>query len=154
MGTYFLDTSAIVKRYVPERGHFWIATLCDPPQGHKLYIAKVAIVEAVAAICRRTREQSITVTDRDRLIGIFRRDSQKAYGIRLITNAMCIYAGDLCRSYTLRAYDALQLACALSLRNDALINQAPIPIFVCADKNLINIATAEGLRAENPENYL
>lgn len=153
MGTYFLDTSAIVKRYVPEPGHVWITTICDPLQDHKLYIAKVTLVEAVAAICRRARENSITVTDRDRLIGIFRRDAQKAYGIRLITNALCDYAGNLCRLHPLRTYDAIQLACALHLLNDALINQAPVPIFVSADINLVNIASTEGLSTVNPANH-
>ena len=28
MGSYFLDTSAIVKRYFPaERGHFWVGVV-------------------------------------------------------------------------------------------------------------------------------
>ena len=30
MTTYFLDTSAIVKRYVLEQGQAWILSLCDP----------------------------------------------------------------------------------------------------------------------------
>ncbi len=31
MATYFLDTSAIVKRYVPaEQGHSWVVALCLP----------------------------------------------------------------------------------------------------------------------------
>jgi len=44
MGSYFLDTSAIVKRYVPaEQGHTWVAALCHPAQGHKLYISQAAL---------------------------------------------------------------------------------------------------------------
>ncbi len=51
MGTYFLDTSAIVKRYVPEQGQSFILTLCEPAQGHDLYISQAALVEVVASIC-------------------------------------------------------------------------------------------------------
>ena len=41
MGTYFLDTSAIVKRYVPaEQGYAWVGALCHPAQGHKLFISQ------------------------------------------------------------------------------------------------------------------
>jgi len=36
MATYFLDTSAIVKRYIVEQGQAWILSLCDPAQGHDL----------------------------------------------------------------------------------------------------------------------
>ena len=43
MGTYFLDTSAIVKRYIPaEQGYAWVAALCHPAQGHKLFISQAA----------------------------------------------------------------------------------------------------------------
>jgi len=153
MGTYFLDSSAIIKRYVPEQGHAWIATLCSLTQGHKLYISQAILVEVVAGICRRAREQSITIADRDRFIDTFRQDSQTAYGIRLVTTTMYNFAGDLCRSYRLRAYDAVQLACALDLRNETLADQAPTPIFVSADINLSNIAATERLSIENPNNY-
>jgi hypothetical protein len=62
-------------------------------------------------------------------------------------------AGNLCRSHILRAYDAIQLACALGLRDNALAKQAPSPVFVCADLGLIDITTTEGLSVENPNNY-
>ncbi len=153
MGTYFLDTSAIVKRYFPEQGHDWIVALCDPVRQHKLYISQAALVEVVATICRKTREQHITTTERDMLIDTFRQDSQDTYGISLVTTKTYTFAGDLCRSHRLRAYDAVQLACALSLREEALVNQVSVPVFVCADINLINVASAEGLSVENPHSY-
>ena len=62
-------------------------------------------------------------------------------------------AGDLCLSHRLRAYNAVQLACALALREYALINQAPLPILVCADRGLLDVAGVEGLQIENPNNY-
>jgi len=79
MATYFLDSSAVVKRYFPEQGHSWIVTLCDAAQGHDLYIAQTALVEVVAAMCRREREQSITHTARDSLITLFREDSEERF---------------------------------------------------------------------------
>jgi hypothetical protein len=39
MATYFLDTSAIIKRYIFEPGQAWILSLCNPAQGHDLYIS-------------------------------------------------------------------------------------------------------------------
>jgi len=153
METYFLDTSAIVKRYVPaEQGYAWVTALFDSKE-HKLYISQAALVEVVATICRKAREQSITITERDTLLDTFRQDSQDIYPISTVTTGIYIFAGDLCRSYRLRAYDAVQLAGVLSLRNEALANQAPAPIFVCADDGLINIAIEEGLSVENPNNY-
>jgi len=153
MGVYFLDTSAIVKCYFSELGHSWVLNLCDPGQDHDLYISQAARVEVVATICRKAREQQMPINDRERLITTFRRDCRNIYGIRRVTNAIYTYAGDLCRSHRLRAYDAVQLACVLDLRIATWASQSFPPIFVCADLNLIAIATVEGLRIENPENY-
>src|SRR5947208_7260290 len=153
MATYFLDSSAVVKRYFPEQGHSWIVTLCDAAQGHDLYIAQTALVEVVAAMCRREREQSITLTARDSLIRLFREDSKGSYNIWPVTADLYTSAGNLCRSHRLRAYDAVQLACALALRQYTRANQVPDLIFVCADVGLLAIASAVGLRVENPNNY-
>jgi predicted nucleic acid-binding protein len=139
MATYFLDTSAIIKRYILEQGQGWILSLCDPAQSHDLYISQAALVEVVATICRRAREQSISLTERDRLIHVFRQNSKESYNIWPVTTDLYTSAGDLCRSHRLRAY--------------ALVNQVAEPIFVCADVGLLDIASTVGLRVENPNNY-
>lgn len=153
MGTYFLDTSAIVKRYFLEQGHQWVVTLCDPEQNHILYISQAALVEVVAAICRKAREQHIADDARDELINTFRRDSQAMYVVWPVTNALYTAAGNMCRSHRLRAYDAVQLACVLALREEMQTGEgesSPLPVFVCADDNLVKIATVERLDTENP----
>ena len=76
---------------------------CSPEQENKLYISQAALVEVVATMCRKTREQKITVAQRDNLIEIFRQDS--------------------------------------------------LLIFVCDDLGLLEVAVAEGLSIENPNNY-
>ncbi len=153
MALYFLDTSAIVKRYFPEQGHAWITTLCEPEQKHNLYISQAAPVEVVAATCRREREHSVTLEERNTLIATFRQDSRDSYEIWPVTTDIYTFAGDSCRSHRLRAYDAVQLACALAIQAIAIANQAPDLTFVCADLSLLVVATAEGLKVENPNNY-
>jgi uncharacterized protein len=152
MAIYLLDTSAIVKRYIAERGQGWVLSLCDPAQQHDLYISQAALVEVVATICRRAREQSISLAERDRLIAVFRQDSKASYNVWPVTTEVYEAAGDLCLSHRLRAYDAVQLACALALREYALMNHAPLPIFVCADQSLLDVAGVAGLLVENPNN--
>ncbi len=153
MGTYYLDSSAIVKRYVAEIGSAWIIALCDPVHGHELYISQIALVEVVRAISIKAHDRLITSADRDRLVAMFRRDSQRAYAVLPLTDSVCTYAGDLCSSYRLRSYDAVQLASVLILRKETLVKRMASPIFVTADLGLIPIATLEGLKIENPENH-
>ena len=153
MGVYFLDTSAIVKRYIPEQGHSFILTLIDPEQSHILYISQAAFVEVVSTFCRRGHEKSITLEERDELIRLFRQHIHDEYNVVPVATEIYTSAGDLCRIHRLRAYDAVQLACALDLREQTRANKLPDPIFVCADNNLLSIASAEGFDIDNPNNY-
>jgi hypothetical protein len=90
---------------------------------------------------------------RDGLITDFRRDTTGGYVIRSVSTDICVRAGDLCRTYPLHAYDAVQLAALLSLRDEALAASAPAPIFVSSDSELLRYAAAEGLAVEDPNRY-
>lgn len=158
MALYFLDSSAIVKRFFQEQGHAWVEALHDPAQGHGLYISQAAHVEVVASICRKAREQDMPLEERDITIADFRRDIQNFYSVWLVDNALYTTAGNLCRTHRLRAYDAIQLACALAVREDVFATQPSEAqlhelLFVSADLGLLAIARAEGFGIENPNNY-
>lgn len=152
MAVYFLDTSALVKRYVAETGSVWVTALCTPLAGHTIIISQAALVEAVAMLCRKARDGTISPHDRDRLIAVFRRDVRRSYGLERVTTAIYTRAGDLCRMHRLRAYDAIQLACALTLR-DRSVALGVSPFFVSADTALLSFAAAEGLATDNPESH-
>ena len=153
MGSFFLDTSAIVKYYCFELGQSWVRSLCSPIQRPHLFISQASRVEVVAAICRKAHSEAISVIDRDKLISRFRMDCGRMYGIEPVTDSIYASAGNLCRTYRLRAYDAVQLACALSVHNKSLAKQMPSPIFVCADRRLVEFACAEGLVADNAQDH-
>jgi predicted nucleic acid-binding protein len=152
MSSYFLDTSGLVKRYVPETGHRWVRSLCRRGVADNLYIAAIARVEVVAALCRIVRQTPprLDAADRDRLIARFRQHMRQQYDAVPVNDAVYTRAADLCRVHPLRAYDAVQLACTLTIRDEAVAAGVPAPIFVCADDVLLAAATAEGLAGENP----
>jgi predicted nucleic acid-binding protein len=157
MAVYFLDSSAIVKYYFQEHGHYWIEALHDiVHRGDELYISQAASVEVVATICRKARDQNMSAEERDTTIDDFRRDVRSVYNVRLVDDELYIAAGNLCRLHRLPAYDAIQLACAIAVRKRTLEVQDAEPppfIFVSADTGLLNFARAEGLNVENPNHY-
>jgi uncharacterized protein len=66
VSVFYLDTSALVKRYLPEIGSAWVETITDPSSGHTIVTAEIAQVEAAAAIAARQRAPSgITLQERD-----------------------------------------------------------------------------------------
>lgn len=158
MGTYFLDTSAIVKRYVTEPGSDWVMEHCQPKVQHAIIISQAALVETVATFCRKARAQNlserISEADREKNILLFRQDVKRQYTVVRVTSVIYAHAGDLCRFHKLRAYDAVQLACVLKVHMAFATLGIPAPIFVSADADLLNIAYAEGLRIDNPNKYL
>jgi hypothetical protein len=50
MGVFFLDTSAVIKRYVQETRTVWMQSLTSPAAGHLHCLARVTRGETVAAI--------------------------------------------------------------------------------------------------------
>ncbi len=79
MTTYFLDSSAIVKRYVNERGSSWVNALLKSAAGNRFYIARITGAEVVAAITRRARGGSISVADAALGISDFKYDFTYAF---------------------------------------------------------------------------
>ena len=156
MGTYFLDTSALTKRYVSEQGSQWIISLCQRDAENTLIISQATLAEAVASFCRKAREQNlhqrISEIERDQNIKKFRGDARRQYNVVRVTSAVYTHAGDLCRTHKLRAYDAIQLASVLKIQT-ALAALRVTPIFLSADIELLSVAQAIGLNIGNPNDY-
>lgn len=158
MAVFFMDTSALAKRYVSqETGHAFICALCEPTANNIIVISQATLVEAISALCRKAREpnlaQRITLEEREELIANFHWDTIKQYDIVEVDLTRYYEAGELCRHHPLRAYDAVQLACALYMNKDLIdISQPPLT-FLSADNKLLEAARAEGLQIGNPNNY-
>ena len=50
MPAYYLDTSALVKRYFAEIGTGWVRSITDPAAGNLLFTGRLTGPEAIAAI--------------------------------------------------------------------------------------------------------
>jgi len=77
----FLDSSALVKRYVAETGSAWIAALVSPAAGNQLVIARAAWVEVLSALARRQREGSLAAPEIQQTISAFRYDMDVRYQV-------------------------------------------------------------------------
>jgi hypothetical protein len=153
----FFDTSAVVKRYINENGSEWIKSQYRRTAENRIILSYATLTESVTAFCRKARQQDlnqrISEFDRNRCIKRFRRDVELRYSLVDVTKEIYVHAGDLCCIYKLRAYDAIQLACALKARNELVALGRTAPVFVSADTDLLSIAQAEGFDVENPNDH-
>ncbi|MDF5720893.1 MAG: type II toxin-antitoxin system VapC family toxin [Rhizonema sp. PD37] len=116
MTAYFLDSSALVKRYVPETGSAWIRAISDLDSGNSLIIARITWVEVRSAIARRQREGSLNISDASLITQRFRFDLNNQYQVIELDSILAENAGLLVDQYPLRAYDAVQLASLLRIQ--------------------------------------
>ncbi len=145
MASFFLDTSAAVKRYVQETGTSWIRGLTATTNGHYLYLVRITDVEITAAIARRRKAPTLTVAQASTALNQFRLDMAQDYRIIEINIPLLQKASQLADFHSLRAYDAVQLAAALEVRANI-----PSLTLLSADNELNSAATAEGLPVDNP----
>jgi len=154
VSAYFLDTSALVKRYIDETGSVWLRANIDPVLRPFLVISQLLVVEVHSALNRRLREGTISQDDYTRTKHAFQDDCQNEYNLIPISEAIVDLACDLLERHPLRASDAIHLATALTSNRLLSSHDLPAFTFLCADDRLINAATAEGLAADNPNHHL
>lgn len=137
----FADSSAIVKLYVPEDGHKAVRAIDNP-----LVISNLARVEVPAAFWGKVRIGELEVGDADVLVSAFEHDyhgdeeAPPAFAVVSCDESTLADAARQAARHRLRAYDAVQLACAVAARRaDPAIRS--IAVF---DTHLRAAALAEG----------
>lgn len=135
----YFDASALVKRYVREKGSIQVRRLMlsDLPATSRLSEAEVA-----SALGRRAREGAFSTTERDRALAALVADLPAIVVVEL-TLEVSARARSLLTKHPLRAGDAIQLASCLYLQE-----QLGEPIeMVSFDVRLTAAARREGLTA-------
>lgn len=152
MALYFLDSSALVKRYITERGTTWIQDLFLASNNNRITAALISGAEVVAAVARRRRAGSVADPDAARVLSQFRADFFTDIGIIEITTAVIDEAMRLAERHALRGYDAVQLAAALAFQ--AISAAAGLTAtLVSADRELNAAAVGEELVVEDPNSH-
>lgn len=151
---FFLDSSALVKRYLAEIGSDWIAELCDPMNGHTIVVAEVTRVEVAAALAARQRANvGMLLEERERLFRLLVEHATNEYTLIPLTAVLLDTAMQLTQRHRLRGYDAVQLAAALDANSAVIAAALPALTFISADGNLNAAASAEGLRVDDPNQH-
>ena len=148
MEILYLDTSALVKLYVSERGSERMTELALSDASHSLATCAITQVEFHSAIDRRRRGEGLGEDEAERAVGEFTEQFRSAFFVYPVDDRMLELACVMVRRHALRAYDAVHLAACLFLlrlyaRDDLT--------FVSADRRLLTAARSEGLAVVNPD---
>ncbi len=153
MSAYYLDASALVKRYVDEAGSDWLRTAITPAEDLLLFTSRMAIIEVMSAFTRRVRDGSLTLANFASVCDAFRGDCLDEYQIMPPTMTVIDLACNLLQRYPLRAYDATHLATAINAQQFLTTQGYPSLTFLSADDRLNQATTVEGIAVDNPNHH-
>jgi predicted nucleic acid-binding protein len=137
---HFLDTSAMAKRYVREPGS---STMRTALRRGTIVVARITYAELFAAIARAAREGSITEAHRAIAFARIEEDF-RALSVVELRAAILQRVPALVVRHPLRAYDAVQLATALAVKETGALQ------LWTSDHALASAARQEGLRVAIP----
>ena len=138
----FADSSALVKLYADEVGHEVVRQL------EVLVVSHIARVEVPAALWRKHRMGELTARDTSVLTSEFEADwygtgdERPRFAAVVPTSSILDRASQFCASHGLRAYDAVQLSCAVAARSA----DQSCRYFAGFDEALTAAAAAEGFQ--------
>lgn len=129
----FLDSSALVKRYIGEPGSEKVVAWCD--KATELVVTVIAVPEVISSFCRLVREGRLTEQQYAALKGDLRADLADA--ILCDTSPQVVQRAIFAlEKHSLRAMDAIQLGAALVTRAE---------VFVSADRRQCEAAKQLGV---------
>ena len=135
MNNYFIDTSALFKRYIPEKGTDQLDEIFSLSK--YLYISDLTIVEIVSNLKRKN--EIVNEIDRDLYLKIkkefFNDIAQGSIQTISVSSEIIIKALDLIDKKYITPMDSVQLATAIQLNS-----KLEDVVFVCSDKKLAKLA--------------
>ena len=112
MPLHYLDTSALVKQYLPEPGSNWVKSLSA---SEPVVVSVLAGVELASALARRVRQGDLSNDDKDLIFQSFLRDLSSYFVVGMredvieeATNMLLTGPATI----ALRSLDSLHLATA------------------------------------------
>jgi len=136
-----------VKLYVREVGTDRLLKLAASRQANKFAVLSLASVELRSAVRGRERIGEIDSAAASGLLASFQRHLEAKFLKQGLTDSVLDVASLLVDRHGLRAYDAVQLSGYLALKT---ISGTEVPIFVCADRALLDAANRERLLVLDP----
>ena len=147
MSAYFFDTSALAKLYHLEVG---TPKVIEEGIGAQVRISRLTVVELRSVFAIKVRTQAVSREDVRLLLRQFQADvvSRKVHVFAVSESAFAL-AERLIEQYAfdkaLRTLDAVQLAVALGLKSQGVIDD-----FVATDTALCEVAALEGFSVLDP----
>jgi len=150
---FFLDASALGKRYIIENGTELINYLFNTVSKKRMIILLITLGEVISILVRRKNSKQILVKYYRQAMNTFRYEIAEDSDIvfQSISDNLVRTSLLLIEQYSINATDAIILRCSLNIAT-ILRARGEDLVLVTTDVRLSNAAKLEGLTVWNPEN--
>jgi predicted nucleic acid-binding protein len=152
MTCFFVDGSALAKRYVPEIGSDLVDVIFDSVPEHQIYVLNVGVAEVVSVMVRKKNAGALSVADFNQAILELENEVIQSPAKQMLSfdNAVVIDALAHVIMHSVNATDAIILRVAVDVAQH-LRNQGDDLVLVASDQRLLRAGRTEGLVTFNPE---
>jgi predicted nucleic acid-binding protein len=115
--SFYLDASALAKRYAPEIGSAQIDLILDTVAANRIYLLNVGAGEVVSILVRKRNAGIISIPDFGQALASFDTEIVRAADITkvAISNRLALSSFPLIVAYSINSTDALILKSALAI---------------------------------------
>lgn len=150
--SFYLDASALAKRYVLEIGTAQVNTIFDTVPRNRLRVLNVGIGEVVSVLVRKHNTGTISQVDFHQALLEFDAEIVRSSDIAKVsvTSRLVIGSLPLIVAHSINSTDALILKSTLSIARRLRVTGDDL-VLTASDQRLLRAAAAEGLTTFNPE---
>lgn len=150
--SFYLDASALAKRYVPERGFARINAILDTVPANRINVLNTGMGEVVSVLVRKRNAGVLSPADFAQALASFDAEILRGQDITKarVSSRLVLSSIPLIVAHSINSTDALMLKSALAVAR-RLRKVGDDLVLVASDQRLLNAAAAEGLITFNPE---
>lgn len=152
MVSFFLDASALAKRYVPETGSALVDFLFDRVAEHRIYVLNIGCAEVVSVLVRKKNVGMVSTAQFNQALLVFDKEVVQSSAKHLLAfdNSIITDALALIVKHSVNANDAILLRVSMDIRQHLRSGVDDLAL-VASDQRLLRAAQTEGLATFNPE---
>ena len=152
MNSFFLDGSALAKRYVPEIGSALVDVLVDTVAEQRIYLLNIGYAEVVSVLVRKKNAGGISAAVFSQALLNLEREVIRSPGKHLLSfdNSVAVDALAFIVKHAINATDAIVLRVALDIAQLLRAGGDDL-VLVASDQRLLRATQVEGLTTFNPE---
>jgi predicted nucleic acid-binding protein len=152
VNSFYLDASALAKRYAPEPGSSLVDHLLTSVSANRLYLFNVGMAEVISILVRKRNAGAITAAVLSQASVDFDTEIVTSAAVHRITadDALVRRSLGFINTYAINGTDAIILRSALDTATGLRAAKDDL-VLVASDLRLLRAAQAEKLMTFNPE---